>query len=150
MNQHDETSRWVRFRIGDELYALAATNIREIVPYSPAEPVPGAPDDVEGVLNVRGEVIPVVSGNKVIETNSRPDAESLRIILVDTPSGPLGMSVDEVDALISFSPKHIERQPDSDGSGVITGTIQYGDDLIILLDLARYYDRLTAMTDGAG
>lgn len=109
MTEKEPIKQWISFSLGTETYAHAIDSVREIVQYTPPVPVPGAPREVEGVLNVRGEVVPVPCGRALLNP---PDEEvrddGWRTVILETPSGLLGLRVDAVREIVAFSEAAIE------------------------------------------
>lgn len=153
MTEKEPTKQWISFSLGRETYVHAIDSVREIIQYTPPVPVPGAPHEVEGVLNVRGEVVPVLCGHALLNL---PDEavhdDGWRVIILETPSGLLGLRVDAVREIVAFSEAAIEADtqtaftsPPGKG-GLIKGTYYYGNhhgnhhqqELLIPIDLSGY------------
>ena len=132
----DDTMECIRFRLEREQYAHTVLAIREIMPYEPPTPVPGAPVSVEGILNVRGEVVTVVSGRVLLGLNTNvPMGDSWRIIILEISGGWLGVSVDSVEDIVRFHSNEIELSSQGRETPFIKGTVQLGAELLIVTDL---------------
>ena len=84
------SSQYVIFRVGAEEFGLPIAQVSSIIRYEPATPVPRSPDMVEGVINLRGRVVPVVAlGRKLFGTDPSATA-STRIVIAEAATGPVG------------------------------------------------------------
>lgn len=137
--KHDITdTQWVSFYLGEELFACPIKSIQEIIPYQEPIPVPGASEGIEGVLNVRGEIIPVVSGSEITGSTQTTASEKQskdagNIIIMDSNQGLLGMSIDSVSEIIRIEPDAIDYEEQN--SNNINGSALHDGQLIILLDI---------------
>ena len=129
--------KWISFRLGTEMYVHPVDSIREIINYESPIPVPGADREVEGILNVRGEVITVLSGQVLLELDDAPPDKEGNIIILDTTAGQIGLSVNAVDEIITLEPRQIDTGQESAASNLIKGTVRHDDGLFILIDLDR-------------
>ncbi len=132
MDNIETEDQWVSFLLGDETFAYRVSEVREIIPYQEPIPVPGSPDNVEGILNVRGEIIPVVSAGKVTGAESN---QPERIMILDSTQGLLGMTVDQVGEIIRVDQTEIDF--DAGSSESIKGTTLHNENLVILMDLVN-------------
>jgi len=130
--------KWISFRLGTEMYVHPVDSIREIINYESPIPVPGADREVEGILNVRGEVITVLSGQVLLELDDAPPDKEGNIIILDTTAGQIGLSVNAVDEIITLEPRQIDTGQESAASNLIKGTVRHDDGLFILIDLSNY------------
>lgn len=124
------THQWVCFNLGNEKYAHSIQSIGEILRYNEPTPIPGSPLEVEGVMNVRGEIITILSGRNLLglaANSSKP-----RHILTLTAS--CAVSVDCVEEIISLENSEIDYETQSDANTLIKGTAQHDHTLLILID----------------
>lgn len=131
-------TQWVSFYLGEELFACPIKSIQEIIPYQEPIPVPGASEGIEGVLNVRGEIIPVVCGSEITGSTNNPcfqeqQKDAGNIIIMDSSQGLLGMTIDSVSEIIQIQPEAIEFEDQN--SNNINGSALHDGQLIILLDI---------------
>ena len=99
----------VTFRVGGEEYGLDVFQVHEILRYTEPTPMPKAPAFVEGVLDVRGSLVPVVDLRKRFELHEVPYDDDTRIILVDFQGERLGLIVDEVVGQLEIAIKSLGR-----------------------------------------
>ncbi|MGH9683334.1 MAG: chemotaxis protein CheW [Candidatus Acidiferrales bacterium] len=140
----DKDIQIVGFRIGRETFGLPISLVREIVRVPEITSVPNAPDYVEGVINLRGRIIPVVDlrkrfGEKVIEASNKN-----RIVVAEVENRLIGLMVNSASEVLRLPPSEIEA-PHSvfqDGElNFITGVGKLNGRLVILLDLNRVLQR---------
>lgn len=130
----------VGFRIGNETYGVRIASVREIVRVPEITVVPNAPDVIEGVINLRGKIIPVMDlrkrfGSPVVQ----PDKKN-RILVVELENKLLGLIVSSASEVLKIPPSEIESPGSvfAEGeSSYVTGVGKLKGRLIILLDIAR-------------
>lgn len=99
--------QFVTFHLLNEVFAVNMAQVREIIRVPEVTRVPLAPPALEGVANLRGQVIPVVSLRRLLGLEERPDDETTRAIVVDVGQ-PVGFIVDRVSSVISVEPDQLE------------------------------------------
>lgn len=130
----------VAFQLAEEVYGVDIAQVQEIIRMQPITKVPGAPDFVEGVINLRGRVIPVIDLRKRFRLPKGEETKSTRIIVVDVPPHTVGMIVDSVDEVLRLSEEKIEPPSPliaSIDTEYIKGVGKLEGKLLILLDLAK-------------
>ena len=140
----DKDIQIVGFRIGRETFGLPIAMVREIVRVPEITSVPNAPDYIEGVINLRGRIIPVVDlrkrfGEKVIEASKRN-----RIVVVELESRAIGLIVNSASEVIKIPPSDIEAPHSVFQEGelnYITGVGKLRGRLVMLLDLSKILQR---------
>jgi purine-binding chemotaxis protein CheW len=128
------------FRVGDQLYGLDILRIREIVRPQKLRPVPKAPSFVEGVMNLRGAVIPVVDLRRRFDLAIPPADRQTRIMISALSGRIVGLLVDEVTEVRRYERKEIQPAPHFlKGRGVqfFLGVCRRDEDLILILDLEK-------------
>src|SRR5262249_45270663 len=93
-------SQFVGFRLGDEDYAIAITSIQEIIVMMPITRLPQASGAIEGLINLRGIVIPIVNLRRRFGLPVRPFDDETRTIVVNIQGKTVGCVVDEVTQVI--------------------------------------------------
>jgi purine-binding chemotaxis protein CheW len=135
--------QFVGFRIGEEDYAIAITKIQEIILMKPITRLPQVPDSIEGLINLRGNVIPVVNLRKRFGLPARDFDDETRTVVVNTHDKTVGCVVDEVTQVMRVSADQIQSVPISVSSTArrfISGIARFDDRLLILLDIDRLFD----------
>lgn len=136
---HDQ--QWLCFRIEDETYAHPVNQVREILDYLSPVPVPGAQSCVEGVLNVRGEIVTIVSSKQLLGLDEAVN-DSEHIIVLETASGLVGVTVDEVKKISVLADEDMMPVERNQDSSPVKGTINHDDQLLILTDFERCINEL--------
>lgn len=141
----EEARQYVLFRLGPEEYGLPIVKVSSIIRYEPATPVPRSPAVVDGVINLRGRVIPVVNlAKKLFDADFHPTASS-RIIVAEGEAGQVGLAVDAANEVVSIALADILDTPESalssETAEAFEGVTRHGDRLIILLDLDKALPR---------
>ena len=130
----------VTFRVGGEEFGLDVFQVHEILRYSEPTPMPKAPAFVEGVLDVRGALIPVVDLRKRFELHEVAYGDDTRIILVDFQGERLGLIVDEVSEVLRVPETAVQPPPQyvrGLAAEFIRGIVRMENRLVVLLDLER-------------
>lgn len=98
------------FGVGDLLCALPVSAVSEIVPAMAATRIPGAPNGVEGLVNVRGRLLTVVDGRRVLGRESSTPPSEPSILLLQVNGRPLGLLVDVVHDLTQVDASTLEER----------------------------------------
>ena len=140
----DKELQVVGFRIGRETFAVPISMVREIVRVPAITSVPNAPDYIEGVINLRGRIIPVVDLRKRFhEIVGEPNKKN-RIVVVELENRLIGLMVNSASEVLRIPPSEIEAPQDVFQEGelnYITGVGKLRGRLIILLDLNKILQR---------
>lgn len=135
--------QFVGFRIGDEHYAIAITKIQEIILMKPITRLPQAADAVEGLINLRGNIIPVVNLRKRFGLAAREFDDETRTVVVYTHGKTVGYVVDEVTQVMRVAGDQIQSVPVSVSGPArrfISGIAQVEERLLIILEIDRLFD----------
>ena len=130
----------VVFRLGNEEYGVDIQQVREIIKVTDVTRVPKAPEFIEGVINLRGQITPVMDLRMRLDLPESQKGEDTRIIITELEKNSVGMIVDSVSEVLRISEKNIDPTPTiSTDVGVefIKGVGKLGDRLLILLDLMK-------------
>ena len=143
MSEDDLVLQWGTFRLGDEIYGVNVMQIREVLPHSEITPVPGAPDYVLGIINLRGNVVTVIDTRKRFGLAPGNIDEQARIVIVEVDTQVVGMLVDSVADVTYLKQSEIETTPNignEETSKFIQGVCNKNDELLILIELERMID----------
>jgi len=130
----------VGFLIGKEEFAVDILKVQEINRITQITKVPNSPEFVEGVINLRGKVIPILDLRIRMGMSKRTQDNNTRIIVVEVAGKTIGFIVDEVTEVLRIPRTVIENPPElvsGINSDFITGVGKLEDRLLILLDLDR-------------
>lgn len=135
-----EIIQLVSFNIGEEEFGVDILKVQEINRMSEVTRVPNAPEYVEGVINLRGKVIPIIDLRMRIGMPQKSTDKDTRIVVVELDSKVVGFVVDSVNEVLRIN-KSITEPPPPMVSGIdsefITAIGKLNDRLLILLDLER-------------
>ncbi|MBU0984478.1 MAG: chemotaxis protein CheW [candidate division Zixibacteria bacterium] len=133
----------VSFNIGSEEFGVDILKVQEINRMVDITKVPQAPHYVEGVINLRGKVIPIVDLRKRFNLELKEHDKNTRIVVVDILGNIMGMIVDAVSEVLRLPASTIEPPPEivtGINSDYIKGVAKLEDRLLIFLDLSRVID----------
>jgi purine-binding chemotaxis protein CheW len=151
-----ETTQYLTFRLGDEIFALDISKVREVLDYTNITKVPRTPDFMRGVINLRGNVVPVVDMRlKFGMTKTERTVNTCIIIVEITLEGEttvLGALTDAVQEVIELGPEQIEPAPKIGtrlNTEFIKGMGKRDDHFIIILNIDRVFsaDELSLVQD---
>lgn len=100
------------FEASERCYALDVTVVREIVRTQPITPLPNAPELIEGVVELRGGLVPVLDLARVLGNRSSEITPASRIVVLDYEGLSLGLCVDAATDVLSIDPAQLEEVPD--------------------------------------
>ncbi len=132
------------YQIENEEYAISVQHVGSIERVLPITRVPGTPDYVKGVINLRGVVTPVIDLKKRFYNKETNFTEQTRIIIVSIEEITIGLIVDSANDVIDIDKDLIEPAPEAIGSRVvdyISGVIKLDKRLFILLDLEKVLNK---------
>ncbi len=133
----------VTFILGAEEYGVPISQIQEIDRLGKITKVPKAAEFIEGITNLRGEVIPVLDTRKRFDLEVKAPDDRTRIIIVDMGGVKTGLVVDSVREVMNLAKKDIAPPPETIGSGIDQqfisgiGKVDAGKRMIVLLDVQK-------------
>lgn len=132
-----ETKQYINVRLDSEQYGIDISYVDNIVRLQQITRVPKAQYFFEGVINLRGEVMPVLSLRKKIGLPDIEDTSSTRIIIIkiDDTNAKLGILVDEVREVVTLDESSIDKAAHDDNGLSLIGVGKYQDTLISLLNI---------------
>ena len=138
--QDAELLQLVTFSIGDEEFGVEILKVQEIIRMLEITKVPRAPEFVEGVINLRGKVIPILDLRKRFGLAARDHDKHTRIIVIEINSMIVGFIVDSVSEVLRIPADTVEPPPpvvSGLDSEYLSGGGKLEDRLLIMLDLDR-------------
>ncbi|MDY3938760.1 MAG: chemotaxis protein CheW [Spirochaetia bacterium] len=142
----EKTNRkYVTFRIGNEIYGIDIMLIHSIVDYEDVRSIPNAPAYVEGLYNLRGEVIPIINLHSrfqipVAEIADKDAVDG--IIIIDVENCKVGLVVDSVLKIIEIDTDEIQQSSaghDKIGNAYVTGVYVDKNEYIVILDAFKIF-----------
>ena len=134
----------VTFTLGNEEYAVDIRKVHEINRMKEITKVPNSPSYVEGVINLRGKVIPVINLRERFGLEGKGSDEHLRIMIMDVRGITMGLIVDSVQEVLRIPSNIVEPPPPlaiNIDTEFISGIAKQEDRLIILLDIDRLFGK---------
>ncbi|WP_156100422.1 chemotaxis protein CheW [Thioalkalivibrio sp. ALJ1] len=135
-----DTAPYVTFSLADETYAIDVLQVQEVLKVTEIAPVPGVPDYILGIINLRGNVVTVIDARRRMGLDDRESDEASRIVIIDVDNQNVGILVDSVSEVVRISPDSVEPAPEvgnDDSSRFIQGVTSTEEGLTILVDLNR-------------
>jgi len=130
----------VVFKLGKEEYAIDIERVAEIIDMTPVTPVAQAPETVEGVVNIRGQIVTIGSLHRRLGISPLNGMDQ-KIIICDTPKGRMGFFVDGVSDVMGVRSSEVHEENGSESLFSHILHLEEGKRLVLLLDLARSYGK---------
>jgi len=142
--QRDELIQLVSFMLADEEYGVEVLKVREIIRMPTITKMPNTPQHVEGIINLRGKVIPIISMRRRFGLMENENNTHTRIIIMDVAGTLTGFIVDAVSEVIRIHSSEIQPPPSMVMSGgigqeFITGVFNHAERLLIIMDVDRMF-----------
>ncbi len=138
-----ELIQLVSFNLDQEEYGVDVLKVREIIRMPVVTRVPNTPHYVDGVINLRGKVIPIICMRKKFGLMEAESDKQTRIMVMDVDGELMGFTVDAVSEVIRISGSEIQPSPAVVASGIdqecIAGVINQAERLLVLLDLEKMF-----------
>ncbi len=145
----DSEIQIVEFMLGKDLFAIELYDIKEVIPFAPTTPLPNTPSYIIGIINLRGEITTVIDLKQLLQMESQTTHNENACFIVLDPAftkRPVGILVDEVLAVSTYTDSDIDRRGGSGGDdtgdhiiGIIKKKTKEGDkertDLIIWIHI---------------
>jgi purine-binding chemotaxis protein CheW len=130
----------VGLRVGGETFGILISQVREIVRVPQITAVPNAPAIVEGVMNLRGRIIPIVDLRKRFGEKDIQASKKNRVVIVEMDGRLIGLTVNAASEVLKIPPSQIDPPqsvfPDNDAD-YVSGIAKLSDRLVLLIDLRR-------------
>lgn len=143
--------QFVGFRLDDEDYAIAITKIQEIILMKPITRIPQVPEYIEGLINLRGSVVPIVNLRKRFGLARREVDDETRTIVVNIQDKTVGCVVDAVTRVTRINRDQIQPPPLAVlavAHQYVSGLARLDDRLLIILDIDRLFDDQSPIVSG--
>ena len=146
-----QEERVIAFMLNDEMIGINIKNVTKITKKLDISPVPKTPEHIVGVMNLRGNIVPVVNLKKLLNLPNSDELNQEYIIIIDTEIGNIGLLIDQVVGAITIEDKEVLPAPINsigiDSKYVIGVIIAKEDpethrkDLLILLDTDKLFNK---------
>jgi purine-binding chemotaxis protein CheW len=130
----------VTFRLDNEIYGINVMLIQEVLRVTEIAPVPGAPNYVIGIINLRGNVVTVIDTRMRFGLPPKEMDDATRIVIIEVENQTVGIVVDSVSEVVDVDSSEIETAPNvgnDETARYIEGVVSRGDELLILVDLNK-------------
>jgi purine-binding chemotaxis protein CheW len=155
-NDTDDADQYLTFKLSDEMYAFDILNVKEILEYGNITKVPMMPDFIQGVINLRGEVVPVINLSRRFSFEKNQITKRTCIVIIEILTEyhhqDVGVMVDSVSEVLEIKPEDMRATPGF-GARIRTDFIRsmgkIGEDFVIILaeDKVLSVDELSMMND---
>ena len=140
--QVTKEEKLVMFRIGKSLLAVPVDQVIEVYQPEIITPIPQSPPNLAGVINFRGQIVPVIDLAGKLALQGQPDEEALYVIISDKLGGMAGILVDYVESVISVNPKDIKTTGEVLGKRIedipyLTGITMTEQGIVLIIDLGK-------------
>ena len=136
--EKDQVLQWVTYRLGDETYGINV--MQEVLRYTEIAPVPGAPDYVLGIINLRGNVVTVIDTRARFGLMPADTTDNTRIVIIESDEQVVGILVDSVAEVVYLKSSEIDSAPNvgtEESAKFIQGVSNRDGELLILVDLNK-------------
>ena len=143
MAETETTLQIVTFQLGAEKYGIDIMEVKEIVDYEEIRSIPNAPVYVEGIYNLRGDIIPIISLHRRFHLQRPEDIEEDSLLILTIGGMELGIIIDRVLRVITIETGEIQPPPQmlsGIGAEYIQGVVNKEDGYLIILDSLRLFD----------
>jgi purine-binding chemotaxis protein CheW len=141
--KNSDLTQLVTFNLDNEEYGVAVLRVREIIRMPVITRVPNTPTYVQGVINLRGKVIPIISLRNRFSLMEAEYNNRTRIMVMDVEGELMGFVVDAVSEVIRISASEIQPSPSMVSGAIeqecIAGVINHGERLLVVLELERMF-----------
>lgn len=145
--ENDDILKLVTFQLGEELYGVEIMDVDQIVRVQDVRPIPNAPYYVEGIFNLRSEIIPVISLHKRfhIKKASLDEGDEFLggFIIIKVENNKIGIIIDRVARVVDVKKEEIQPPPQmiaGIGAEYINGVVRRDPGYLIILDIHRLFN----------
>ena len=147
MSDTVSSQQLVTFQLGDEQYGIDIMDVEGIVKIEDVRPIPNAPAYVEGIFNLRGEIIPVINLHRRFHIKhailSEEDQLLSGFVIINIDNRHLAIMIDKVSRVVTISTDQIQPPPQvisGIGAEYIQGVVSEDDHYLIILDIERLFN----------
>lgn len=136
----DLVLQWVTFKLQEETYGINVMQVQEVLRYTDIAPVPGAPDYVMGIINLRGNVVTVIDTRSRFGLPPSEVTDNSRIVIIESERQVIGIMVDSVAEVVYLKQSEIDTAPNvgtDESAKFIQGVSNREGELLILVDLNK-------------
>jgi len=142
-----ESKQLVTFQLGEELYGVNIMDVKEIVRVQPIRAIPNAPSYVEGIFNLRSEIIPIISLHKRFHIKKLVSTEEDELlsgfVILDIEGMKLGIIIDRISRVVTIEKEDVQPPPQmfsGIGAEYIQGVVRQENGYLIILDIRSLFN----------
>lgn len=135
-----DSKEYLTFMLGEEQYGLAIIQVKEIRGYEPVTKIANAPDFIKGVINLRGDIVPIVDLRIKFNVSEATYNEFTIVIMLNVQDRIVGIVVDSVSDVINVTEKEVHPPPEfgvAFDARYLDGLASVDDGLVILVNIER-------------
>ncbi|AEE22266.1 chemotaxis protein CheW [Paraglaciecola chathamensis] len=139
-DRNDEVLQWVTYKLGEETYGINVMQVQEVLRHTEIAPVPGAPEYVLGIINLRGNVVTVIDTRSRFGLEPTDLTDNTRIVIIESDEQVVGILVDSVAEVVYLRSSEIDSAPNvgtEESAKFIQGVSNRDGELLILVDLNK-------------
>ena len=136
----DIVLQWVTFKLQEETYGINVMQVQEVLRYTEIAPVPGSPDYVLGIINLRGNVVTVIDTRTRFGLEPDEITDNSRIVIIEAERQVIGILVDSVAEVVYLKQSEVDTAPNvgtEESARFIQGVSNREGELLILVDLNK-------------
>jgi purine-binding chemotaxis protein CheW len=140
LQKDDQVLQWVTFKLEGETYGVNVMAVKEVLRFQDIAPVPGAPDYVLGIINIRGTVVSVINTRRRFGLRDIEPDDNTRIVIIEIGRHVIGIVVDSVAEVVYLRSSQIETAPQvnkDDSARFICGVCHLDKELLILVEMDK-------------
>src|SRR5271155_4273850 len=137
------STQFSTFFVADLFFGVDVLRVQEVLRFQPMTRVPQAPEVVEGLINLRGQIVTAIDMRKRLQLPARQEDKAPMNMVVSTSDGPVSLLVDEIGDVLEMDATTFERPPENLDPGardLIRGVYKLRDRLLLVLDEERTVD----------
>ena len=142
-----DSKQLVTFQLGEELYGINIMDVKEIVRVQPIRGIPNAPSYVEGIFNLRSEIIPIINLHRRFHIKkmiaSEEDELLSGFVILDIDGMKLGIIIDKISRVVKIEKEQVQPPPQmlsGIGSEYVTGVVRQDKGYLIILDIRNLFN----------
>ena len=131
-------NQYVGIKLEDGIYGIDIMTIKEITEFRSITKIPNSPSFIEGIINIRGIVVPVINLKKRLHLHETEIKENSKILIIGSDEKQVGFIVDDASQVMTLKQTEVDSPPElicNDGENLIVGIAKVSDKIILLLDL---------------
>ena len=140
LNENNPILRWVTFKLEKEKYGINVMQVQEVLRVTEIAPVPGAPNYVLGIINLRGNVVTVIDTRTRFGLPTKEMDDSTRIVIIEAEEQVVGILVDSVAEVVDLRMNELDSAPNvgtDESAKFIQGVASLDGELLIIVDLNK-------------